>query len=185
MRVEIEDTFRRELSQAMVEAAAADQMELYTNGIAFAGNPRLSVVSAPVAGLETLDFKAILDGRYVLQNTPVMYWYLAGEPLGDRPFPFSDGFYSVVADQQSGIIALRNRNGESVAKGGLDVCIEPPLSGVGPRVAKKAAAGPTVSGKITSVTGTWWPPHIKVCGQVTIKQSGVTVKVKACIDAGF
>jgi hypothetical protein len=41
-------------------------------------------VNAPVAGVEKLDFKAVFDGRPVLDNTPIMYWYLSDDRFEQR-----------------------------------------------------------------------------------------------------
>jgi hypothetical protein len=174
---EIQELVRRELTHAMVTAAHADKMSLQAEAIAFASSPQLSVVNVPVAGLEQIDFKSMLEGYAVLENTPVMYWYVAGEVLKESAFPSSKGFYTVVAHQQRGTVALRDTKGQTAAEGDLEVCIGPggPPTGV---IAK-------ISGGIDSSSASLWPPHIKICGHVKIQKNGVTVTVKACFDAGF
>jgi hypothetical protein len=175
---DIQGMVRREVMQAMSDAAGADKLSLDTDAVAIASQPGLFVANVPVAGLEKVDFKSMLDGRSYLDNTPIMYWHLAGEALRDKAVPLDEGFYTVVADQQQGTVALRNAKGETVAEGDLGISIEPEA----PTVAK---AKTSISGKITSADVDFFPPRVKVCGEVTVKKDGVTVKVSGCVSAGF
>src|SRR4051794_30136905 len=122
---EVQERVRQEVAKAIVDTGRADGVALDGDGVAFATQPELSVVNAPIAGLKEIDFRLMLEGRVVLDRTPVMYWYLAGEILRDKGFPLSEGFYTVVADQQCGTVGLTNAAGETMASGTLDLCIEP------------------------------------------------------------
>jgi hypothetical protein len=73
---------------------------------------------------------------------------------------------------------LRDTKGETVAQGDLEVCIEP--QGTPTAIAKR-----TITGGIDSASADLWPPRVKVCGHVKIKEKGVTVTIKACFSAGF
>jgi hypothetical protein len=176
---ELQDLIRRELTYAMVTAAHADKMSLHPEAIAFSSSPQLSVVNVPVAGLEHTDFRAMLEGYPVLENTPVMYWYVAGEALKESAFPFREGFYTVVAHQQRGTVELRDRRGEAVARGTLDVCIVPggPMSGV---IAKVG-----VSGGIDTFDVNLKKHHIEVCGHASVSVGGAEVKVEGCISVDW
>jgi hypothetical protein len=176
---EIQELVRRELTHAMVTAAHADKMSLQAEAIAFASSPQLSVVNVPVAGLEQIDFKSMLEGYPVLENTPVMYWYVAGEVLKQSAFPFSEGFYTVVAHQQRGTVALRDTKGQTVAQGDLEVCIGPG----GPPTGVIAKSG--VSGAITKFDVNLKKHHIEVCGQASASVGGAEVKVEGCISVDW
>jgi hypothetical protein len=175
---DIHEVVRRELTHAMVMAAEADKLSLHAEAIAFASSPQLTVVNAPVAGLEQIDFRSMLEGTGP-ESTPVMYWYVASEALKEGKLPLGEGFYTVVARRQHGTVELRDDKGQTVTRGDLEVCIGPGGSPVG------VIARTKVSGGIDSADGSLWPPHVKVCGHVKIQKNGVTVTVKACVEAGF
>jgi hypothetical protein len=176
---DIQEVIRPDIIQAVVSAAEANKLPIQADAVAVATQQELTVVNAPVAGLEEVDFKYMLERGPVLDNTPIMYWYLTGEALDDKAFPFSEGFYTVVADQQRGTVALRDAKGTTVAHGDLEISIEPPAPPT------TTTARRIVQGGITSASATLWPPRVKVCGWVKVKQGGVTVKVSACVSAGF
>lgn len=175
---EIQDLIRRELTHAMVTAAHAERISLHGEAIALDSSSQLSVVNAPVAGIEQIEFKAMLEGCPDLVNRPIMYWHVSGDLLKTRAFPFGEGFYTIVAQQQRGIAEMKDVKGRTVAEGDLRVCI-------GPEGSPPGVSARKISGGIDSATGSLWPPHIKVCGHVKIQQSGVTVTVKVCVEAGF
>src|SRR6476620_4034198 len=109
----IQEMVRRDVAQAMVDAAAADKISLHADAIAICSQSELFVASAPVAGVEDIDLKSMLDGRSSLDDKPIMYWYLAGSSLRGREVPLGEGFYTVVADQSEGKIRLRNAKGDT------------------------------------------------------------------------
>ncbi|MGC4095726.1 MAG: hypothetical protein QM706_01305 [Nitrospira sp.] len=170
---------RRELTHAMATAAHAEKMSLQSDAIAFALSSHLSVVNVPVAGLEKLDFKSMFDGYPILENIPIMYWYLAGEVLKESAFPFSAGFYTVVAHQQQGTVELRDTKGRTVARGGLGVCIGP---GGPPTV---GTAMLSVSGGIDKFDINLKKHHIEVCGHASVSVGGAEVKVEGCISVDY
>ncbi|MGC4095725.1 MAG: hypothetical protein QM706_01300 [Nitrospira sp.] len=175
---ELQELLHRELMHAMVTGAYAQKLSLQSDAIAFALSSHLSVVNVPVTGLEKLDFKSMLDG-HVPEHTPVMYWYLAGEVLNESAFPLSEGFYTVVVHQQLGTVELRDTKGQTVAQGGLEVCVGPGSPPTGAIFRTK------VTGGIDSASASLWPPHVKICGHVKVQKDGVTITVTACVEAGF
>jgi hypothetical protein len=176
---DMQELVRREVTQAMVAAGRADKIALQADAMAFVSAPQLFVVNAPAAGLEKVDFKSMLDGHLVLDNTPVMYWYIAGEALKDKSFPFSEGLYSVVADQQRGTVELRDLRGHPVARGNLDVCIGPN----GPPTGTIAKIG--LSGDIDKWDVNLKKHHIEICGHASVSVGGAEVKVEGCITVDW
>jgi len=178
---EIQERLRRQLSQAMVDAARAEGLSLNVNGIAFDFDSELSVVSAPVAGLETLEANSTLDGRDGLVGQPVMFWYLAGESLDDENVPLSEGFYTVLANQERGTVTLRNSNGNKVAEGRLKACIRPsPPPWPGVAFFSATAHITTLEGNVKHGHG-----HIKVCGDASVSAFGGSVSIEGCIEVDF
>src|SRR5438093_1121790 len=107
IKQETQDLLRREIIQATKDAAMADSVSIDGDALAFLSKPDLMVVNAPIAGVERLDFKVLLDGGPVLDDTPVMYWCLSGSAFGDEASPIPAGFYTVVAHQKRGAVSLR------------------------------------------------------------------------------
>jgi hypothetical protein len=170
---EVQEMARREITRAMVDAARAEKLALHAEGVAFLSDPQLSVVSAPVAGLDKIDFGSLVGGGSTLDNAPLMYWYLAGEAIEAERFPFGEGFYTVVAHQERGSVSLRASDGDTVAKGNLEVCIEPPQS--------PTTAELSIGGGFTDTEVNLKKHHVKICGFVTVSYLGVEVKVSGCI----
>jgi hypothetical protein len=175
---DIQATIHREVLEVMAAIAETEKTSLHADELAIASHPDLFVASAPAGGVEHLDFKSLLDGRSDLDDTPVMHWYLAGAALRDKAFPLDEGFYTVIANQQDGSAGLRTTKGETVAHGDLRVL-------VAPQAPSAAVAKTSVSGKITHADAGLFPPRLEVCGEVTVKKDGVTVKVNACVKVGF
>ncbi len=169
---------RREVMQAMVDAAKADGVSIHADAVALASHQDLVVIGAPIAGLEKIEFKHLLEGASVLDDTPVMYWYFAGEALGDKAFPFSEGFYTLVANQRRGIVALKSAKGKTVAQGDLKISIEPPAP-------KTARIKISVSGGITKFDINMKKKHIEVCGNASAEVGSASVKVEGCISVDF
>ena len=167
---------RQQAIVATREAAKDDNVSVHADALALVSQPDLMFVNAPISGIEKIDFKAMFDGHSVLDDTPVMYWQLSGDVFGHTKDSIPAGFYSVVANQKRGAVSLRDAEGKTVAQGDLSVCIQTP-----PTVMEKAKT--TV--KITSVDADLFPPHIKVCGSVTISEGKKSIKITACIEAGF
>jgi hypothetical protein len=176
---DVQEMVRREVMQALVDAAGSAKASLHAEAVALAAQPELLIINAPVAGLEEIDFKSMLEGNFVLDNVPVMYWYLAGDALDDKIFPFSEGVYAVVADQQRGTVALRDTKGETVAQGDLEVCIEPQGTPTG------TMAKVSVSGGITKFDVNLKKKHIEVCGHASVSVGGAEVKVEGCISVDW
>ena len=177
---DIQGMVRREVMQAMEDAAGADKLSLQADAVAIASQPGLFFANAPVTGLEEVDFKSMLDGRSYLDNTPIMYWHLAGEALRDKAVPLDEGFYTVVADQQQGIVSLRNTKGETVAEGDLGISIEPEA----PTVVRFKVS---VSGGITKfdVKLEGKNKHIKVCGNASAQVGSASVKIEGCVEVSW
>jgi hypothetical protein len=171
---DIQEIVRRDVIQAVVSAAEKNKLPIQADAVAVASQQELTVVNAPVAGLEEVDFKYMLERGPVLDNTPIMYWYFTGEALDDKAFPFSEGFYTVVADQQRGTVALRDAKGTTVAHGDLEISIEPPA----PLTVKMKFS---VSGGITKLDINPKKKHIEVCGNVSVQVGPASVKAEGCV----
>jgi len=102
-----------------------------------------SAFASPITGIEKLDFKAMLDGRFVLDNTPVMYWYLSYGAFGDGNMPIPEGFYTVIAHEQRGAVSLRDAKDTTVAAGNLGI-------GIGPQDQPSGTTAMSVSGGSTA-----------------------------------
>jgi hypothetical protein len=164
-----QDLLRQQVIRATREAARADNVSVHADGLAFVLEPRAMFVNAPVAGLEKLDFKTILDGQPVLDDKPIMYWQLSGPAFDDENAIIPAGSYTVVADEKRGAVSLRTADGTTVAEGDLDI-------GVSTIIAKTS-----VSGKVTGFSVSL--PCIKVTGTVTVKQNNHSVTVTATVEA--
>jgi hypothetical protein len=162
--------------RATTDAAKADNVSVHADALALLSGPQLLFVNAPVAGVEDLDFKAMFDGRRVLDDTPVMYWHLSGSGLGEARSPIPAGFYTVVAHEQRGAVTLRDAKGEMVAEGDLNVCIEP-------QEPAGTAAKPVVTGGIDSWDVGW--THVKVCGHVTVSEGGKSITITGCLGVSL
>jgi len=176
---EIKDLFRQQVIRITSDAATADKVSIQADALAFLSQSSLLVVNAPIAGIEKLDFKAMLDGQPVLDNTPVMYWYFPDGGFGEARSSIPEGFYTVVAHEQQGTVSLRDAQGKAIAEGDLGVSIGPQDPSTG------TAEKPKVSGNIDSAEADLFPPHVKVCGHVTISVNGKSLTIQACIEAGF
>jgi hypothetical protein len=177
-RVNVQEIINREVIEGFIASAGKRGLSLHREAISVVAQPELSVMIAPLVLVEQVEVKEILKGQGFAGDVPVMYWYLSGEALANAPSTLRDGYYTLVVNQEQATSGLMNDRGQAVARGDLEICIDPQ----GPAGGK---AERTISGKITSVSGSAWPPSIKVCGQFTIKEKGVTVKVNACITAGW
>lgn len=173
-----QEVIRREVTQGMAEAAEAQDVPIYADAAAVVSQRDLLLVNAPASGIDELDFKGMLEGRSVLSDAPLMYWYLAGDAFRDKSFPLAEGFYAVVADPERGSVALRDAEGRTFGDGDLVVDIDPS----GPATATTAKI---IGGGIKSADATLWPPRVKVCGFVKVKEKGVTVTITACVSVGF
>lgn len=171
-----QDLLRQQAIELIQEAAKQDNVTIQANVLALVSQPNLLFVNAPMAGIEKLDFKAMLDGHPVLDETPVMYWQLSGPVMDGLKGSIPAGFYTVVASQKRAMVALRDAAGKSVAQGNLSVCIQTP-----PTVVEKVK----VSGGIDSASAGLFPPHVKICGHVTVSEGKKSVTVTACFEAGF
>ena len=172
----IQALLRQQAIQAIQDAAKQDNVAVQADALALVSQPNLLFVNTPVAGIEKLDFKAMLDDPPVLDETPVMYWQLSGPAMDGIKGSIPAGFYSVVASQKQGTVKLKDAAGKSVAEGDLSVCIQTP-----PTVVEKVK----VSGGIDSASAGLFPPHVKICGHVTVSEGKQSVTVTACFEAGF
>jgi hypothetical protein len=168
-----QDLLRQQVIHATREAARADNVAVNADALAFLLDPRAMFLNAPIAGLEKLDFKAILHGQSVLDDTPIMYCQLSGPAFEEGNTLIPAGFYTVVADAKRGAASLRTADGTTVAEGDLGITVT--------TVAK--SSGPTISGGVSNGKVTWG--CVEFDATVTVTQSGhsvtITVHVKACI----
>jgi hypothetical protein len=192
---EIQRSLRRQVIEATEEAAKREGVAVDADALAVLSQPELLFVVAPIADVAKLDFRALLEGESgsgALDDRPVMYWHLSGDALGDdggggsgrnakekrRLIPA--GFYTVVADQGQGEVRLVDASGATAARGDLTVIVDPPPAGTPTTMAKVK-----VSGKITSTDVSLFPPHVKVCGTVTVKEGNKSITISGCVEAGF
>jgi hypothetical protein len=106
---------RQNVIAATRKAAKGDNVSIKADALALIWQPHLMIVNSPISGIERLDFKALLDGRSVLDDTAVMYWQLSGDVFDDPKGRL----------QRRGTASLRDVNGKTVAKGDLSICIQP------------------------------------------------------------
>ena len=180
---DIQKSLRGQVIQATEEAAKREGVSVDAQALALLSQPDLLFVVAPIAGLEKLDFRALLDEGAVLDDRPVMYWHLSGDALGGTRGTKSlipAGFYTVVADHGQGEVRLVDAAGTTAARGDLTVVVDPP-GGESPTAVAKVKA----SGKITSTDVSLFPPHVKVCGTVTVKEGRKSITISGCVEAGF
>jgi hypothetical protein len=175
---DVQGRIRQEVVRGMADAAAADEVSILVDAAASVSRPGLLLINAPVVGIDELDFTGLLEGRPVLEDAPIMYWYLAGDVLSDDALPLEEGLYTVVADQQQGAVALKDARGKTVAEGDLHVGVEPQPSS--PGVAKFS-----VSGGITTFDVNIKKKHIKVCGNVTVEVGGAKLTVEGCVEVDW
>jgi hypothetical protein len=173
---EFHTVIKREARRAMADAARAAQLPINAEGIALAMGPEFLIVNAPIAGIEKLDLRPMLEGQSVLNETPVMYWYIGGEVLADGGAALSEGYYTVLADQASARVSLRNDQGEAILQGDLVVTIEPQP------VALKFSF-PGGSAEITKLDV--GKKHFKMCGNASIGAFGGKVQIEGCIDVSW
>jgi hypothetical protein len=169
---DVEEMARREVARALGAAADGANAAIEPDAVAFVSQPLLFVAAAPAAALRHLDVASLLAGNAVLQNAPLMYWYVTGELLRGPSAPLAEGFYAVVADQQRGVVEVRDVKGEVVGVGDLDLCIEPP--------SPPTTVARDVKIHLDSPDYGFHPPHVKICGTVTIRDHGITVKAHGC-----
>ena len=172
---ETQKSLWRQVVQATEEAARREGATIDADALAVLSQPDLLFVVAPVAGLEKLAFRDLLEGSEALNDRPVMYWHLSGDALaggarGARG-PIPAGFYTVVADQKQGEARLVDASGATAARGDLTVVIGPP---------PPTGTSATAKTGITSVK--FGKRSIKVCGEVSVSVGPATVKVTACVE---
>jgi hypothetical protein len=130
-------------------------------------------VNAPIAGIEKLDFEALLDGQPVLDDKPIMYWLLSGPAFDDGSI-IRAGHYTVVADAKRRAVSLRTPDGTTIAEGELGIELIPK----GSSIAK--ILGVSISGGIDSFKIT--KKSIKICGNVSIEVGPASLSVSGCIE---
>ena len=174
---EIKDSIRQQAISIMKDSAKADNLSLHGDNLALLSFPDSGLfVNAPIEGIEKLDFKTMFDGHPVLNNIPIMYWYLSDTILDEKKSPISSGFYTVFANSTNGTTSLRDSNGKTIAHGDLTINISsnPKI------VAKPSLFGVSVSGGIDSFKRT--KNGIKVCGHVTVSAGPADITVSGCIE---
>lgn len=181
------ESLRRDVIEAMEEAAKGDRVPLRAGDAAVLSTPHLQVAAAPVAGLERIELAGILTGKRPLDGQPLMYWHLSGDrlrekhgaggPRGDGADALTAGYYTLVADENDGTTAARlvDAASKTVARGNLTIVIDPPPT--------TTAEKPKVTGGIDSVDVGW--THIKVCGHVTVSEGSKSVSVSGCVEASL
>jgi hypothetical protein len=178
----VEERVRRTVAEALVGAAGDANLSVEPEAVAFVADADLFVASAPVAWLaEQVDPTSMLDGRPVLENVPLMYWYLSGPALEDPTSPLAAGGYTVVAGQQRGIVTLRDAAGATVAEGELEICMTPrhPPPGV------IEMFGVSVSGGVDKVKVDLKKKHVEVCAHASVSVAGVEVKAEGCVSVDW
>jgi hypothetical protein len=161
------EALREEVVRVTRQAADADSVSVVADQLAFVVSADCMVVNAPMAGLESVDVKAVMNGAPLLDNQPVMYWYVSGKGL-DKPNsgPVA-GFYSIIARLPQRRLEMRGPSGDFVGDGDVQVGI--------------AAKTTLVGAGFDPGSDIGWR-HIKVCGHVTYKVNGATVTVSGCIS---
>jgi hypothetical protein len=157
---------REEVVQVTRQAADADGVSVVADQLAFVVSADCMMVNAPVAGLESLDVKGVLNGAPLLDNRPVMYWYVSGKGLDKPSGGVAAGFYSITAHLPQSRLEMRGPSGDFIGDGDIQVGI--------------AAKTTITGGSITGVDIGW--RHIKLCGSVTAKVNGAKVTVSGCIS---
>jgi hypothetical protein len=170
---ETQDLLRQQVIRATSAAAKANNVSVHADAVALVSQPELFFVNAPIAGIEKLDFKAMLDGSCVLDNTPVMYWYVSYGAIGDDNMPIPEGFYTVIAHASRGTVSLRDTKGTAIAAGNLGISIEP-------HDQPSETIAMSVSGGVDSVK--IGKRSLKMCGHVTVSVGSAHVTIEACID---
>jgi hypothetical protein len=166
--------------QIMKQAAQKDKVNIQADALALVVEPDLVFMSAPIAGLEKLDFKALLNGKPVLDATPIMYWYLSGNALDSTKKSLPAGTYTVIASQKKGTISLRNRKGQIVAEGDLSVSVDLP-----PKTSAWQAGPLTITCSIDKFVVT--KKGFELCGkfEATLSFAGkdiIEVSAEGCIE---
>jgi hypothetical protein len=164
---DVQDALRQEVIRVTTEAAAKDNVAVKADGLAFLLDSDAMVVNAPMAGLEEIDFEAILRGEPVLDDKPIMYWHLSGTGLENSPV--RAGFYTVVVHQNRGAISLRNADGTTVAQGNFSIELVP---GEVPLI--------SISGGIDSFKSN--KKGFKLCGHVKVTALGASFELSGCIE---
>ena len=126
----------------------------------------------------------MFDCGPVLDKTPVMYWYFAGDMLGDKEIPLREGFYTVVADQRRGTVALTDANGNTVAHGKLEISIGPAIT-IEPSATRAAELKISASGSITKFDPDLKKKHIQVCGNASVQVGSASIAINGCIDVAW
>jgi len=172
---ETRESMRHEIISTVKEAAKADKQSVDADALVFLSGPSVMIVNTPIAGLDKLDFKAMFDGRPVLDDTPIMYWHLSGDGFEERG-AIPAGFYTVVANGKRGTVSLKDAKGKTLAEGDLQVIVE------STGTAEKTQI---VSIDVKSFDVGW--TSVKVCGSVKVKSDkpNVTVTIDGCISIGF
>jgi hypothetical protein len=161
--------------RAIEHAAKETKVSVNADAVGFVCQPQFLSLGAPIVGIEKLNIEKLWD-EHILDNAPFMCWHFSGELFEHSKSPIPAGSYLVIAHKATGTVSLQNAAGKTISTGKLCICINNP-----PPVMKKV----TKSGGIDSVTGTIWPPHIKVCGHVTVSDGKTKVTITACVEAGF
>jgi hypothetical protein len=159
---------REEVIRITREAADADGVAVVADQAAFVVSADCMVVIAPMAGLESVDIKGMMNGA-ALDNQPVMYCYVSGKGLDESNGGAAAGFYSIIARLPQRRLEMRGPSGDLVGAGDVQVILAPKV---------------TVTGvNIISVEIHW--TSIKVCGSATAKVNGNSVTVKGCVSASI
>jgi hypothetical protein len=165
---------RQQIIRATREAARAENVAVNADALAFLSEPRAMFVNAPIAGIEKLDFEALLDGQPVLDDKPIMYWQLSGPAFDGDGSIIHAGHYTVVADGKRGAVSLRTPDGTTIAEGELSIELIPKSpSGV-------AFFGVSVHGGVDSFKIT--KKSIKLCAHVSIEVGSASLSVNGCIE---
>jgi hypothetical protein len=172
---EAHDSIRGRLADGFTESGGP---VVVPAALAFAGREDALFATVPVAALDRVDVEALLAGRFLFDQVPVMRWWLGGSGFAASGAPLGEGFYTVVADQRSGRVHLHDAAGNTVAGGELEICIEPEPMPPGGSVAAKA----TVSGGVDKFDVNLKKHHIEVCGHAEVSVLGASAKVEGCVS---
>jgi hypothetical protein len=139
----------------------------------------MTVACVPVAGLQRWNTGTWLQSASARARRPVLLYVFADEFFAKTRARLPAGIYRLDADLERSKAILLTLGGRKVGEGDLCVCQTST-----PTVLAKGAK-PTVTGGIDSVEAGLLPPHVKVCGHVTIKQGKQSITISGCVEAGF
>jgi hypothetical protein len=170
---------RRAVVQLGEKAGRAARVSVNAEGAAVSTQGNITVVCVPLAAMARWNVAYVMRASSQRANRQIMLYVLGGEFFTRKRRRLSAGVYRVVADFRRGKAILATLGGRRVGEGAMQVC----QSSTPPVLARGAKT--KVTGDVDSVDVNAFPPSIKVCGHVTIKNGNQTITISGCIEAGF